>query len=59
MIRPRVKPEHAAYRIAGNRVRLGGLSFGIAAEVEDPMTIAVTANPRMSARRSIGTPFVG
>jgi molybdopterin/thiamine biosynthesis adenylyltransferase len=36
MSRPRVKPEHAAYRITGGRIRIGGISFGIAAEVADP-----------------------
>ncbi len=53
MIRPRVKPEHAAYRIAGNRVRLGGLSFGIAAEVEDPTGLAWTLLQAMDGSRSI------
>jgi molybdopterin/thiamine biosynthesis adenylyltransferase len=33
--RPRVKPEHAAFRLSGNRVRIGGSVFGIAAEVVD------------------------
>ena len=36
MIRPRVKPEHAPYRINGGRIRIGGASFGIAAEIADP-----------------------
>lgn len=36
MRRPKVKPEHTPYRIAGNRVRIGGLSYGLAAEVKDP-----------------------
>jgi molybdopterin-synthase adenylyltransferase len=36
MNRPRVKPEHAPYRIKGGKIRIGGVSFGIAAEIEDP-----------------------
>jgi molybdopterin/thiamine biosynthesis adenylyltransferase len=36
MLRPRVKPEHAAYRVAGGRIRIGGVSFGLAAELADP-----------------------
>jgi hypothetical protein len=36
MLRPRVKPEHAPYRIAGGRIRIGGLSYGLAAEITDP-----------------------
>lgn len=36
MLRPRVKPEHAPYRIDGGRIRIGGASFGIAAEIADP-----------------------
>jgi molybdopterin/thiamine biosynthesis adenylyltransferase len=33
---PRVKPEHAPYRIAGGKVRIGGVSYGLAAEIDDP-----------------------
>jgi molybdopterin-synthase adenylyltransferase len=33
---PQLKPEHAPYRIAGNRIRIGGVSYGVAAEIEDP-----------------------
>jgi molybdopterin/thiamine biosynthesis adenylyltransferase len=36
MKRPRIKPEHSPYRISGGRIRLGGLSYGSAAEVADP-----------------------
>jgi molybdopterin/thiamine biosynthesis adenylyltransferase len=36
MRRPRLKAEHAPYRIAGHRIRIGGVSYGIAAEIEDP-----------------------
>jgi molybdopterin-synthase adenylyltransferase len=36
MSRPRVKPEHGPYRIAGGKVRIGGVSYGIAGEISDP-----------------------
>jgi molybdopterin/thiamine biosynthesis adenylyltransferase len=36
MLRPKVKPEHAPYRIAGGRLRIGGVSYGLAAEISDP-----------------------
>jgi molybdopterin-synthase adenylyltransferase len=36
MARPRVKPEHAPYRIADGKIRIGGVSYGIAAELADP-----------------------
>src|SRR5258708_30113947 len=36
MRRPGVKAEHAPYRISGNKIRMGGVSYGIAAEIEDP-----------------------
>jgi len=36
MARPRVKPEHAPYRVAGGRIRIGGVSYGLAAEICDP-----------------------
>jgi molybdopterin/thiamine biosynthesis adenylyltransferase len=36
MLRPRVKPEHAPYRIAGGKIRIGGVSYGLAAEISDP-----------------------
>lgn len=36
MKRPRVKPEHEAYRTRDGSVRIGGGVHGIAAEIEDP-----------------------
>jgi hypothetical protein len=37
MLRPKVKPEHAPYRIAGGtKIRIGGVSYGLAAEIADP-----------------------
>jgi molybdopterin-synthase adenylyltransferase len=36
MLKPRIKPEHAPYRIADGKIRIGWVSFGIAAEISDP-----------------------
>ena len=36
MARPRVKAEHAPYRIGGGKIRIGGISYPIAAEIDDP-----------------------
>lgn len=36
MARPRVKAEHAPYRIGGGKIRIGGASYPIAAEIDDP-----------------------
>jgi molybdopterin-synthase adenylyltransferase len=36
MLQPRVKAEHAPYRISHGRIRIGGVSFGLAAEISDP-----------------------
>jgi molybdopterin-synthase adenylyltransferase len=36
MSRPRVKPEHAPYRIADGNIRIGGVVYGLAAEIPDP-----------------------
>lgn len=36
MLRPRFKSEHAPYRIADGKIRIGWVSFGIAAEISDP-----------------------
>lgn len=33
---PRVKPEHAPYRLRDGRIRIGTRVYGIAAEIEDP-----------------------
>lgn len=43
---PKVKPEHAAYRLADGRIRIGGEIYGLAHEIEDPhgwVWAAVTA----------------
>src|SRR5574342_615953 len=34
--RPMIKPEHVPYRIANQRIRIGGVVYGIAAELRDP-----------------------
>jgi molybdopterin-synthase adenylyltransferase len=36
MSRPRVKPEHAPYRVAAGKIRIGGASYALAAEISDP-----------------------
>jgi len=36
MKKPRVKPEHAPFRISGRKIRIGGVSYGLAAEIPDP-----------------------
>lgn len=36
MSRPRVKPEHAPYRVSAGRIRIGGVTYGTAAEIADP-----------------------
>lgn len=53
MRRPRVKPEHTPYRIAGGRVRIGGLSFGLAAEVADPTGAVWTLLESMDGSRGV------
>jgi molybdopterin-synthase adenylyltransferase len=52
MRRPRVKPEHAPYRIAGGRIRIGGLTYGIAAEITDPDGSVWTLLQSMDGSRS-------
>ena len=36
MRKPRIKPEHAAYRTTEGNIRIGGGVYGIAAEINDP-----------------------
>jgi molybdopterin/thiamine biosynthesis adenylyltransferase len=50
--RPRVKPEHAPYRISGGRIRIGGESYGIAAEISDPAGLVWTVLTSMDGSRS-------
>ena len=53
MLRPRVKPEHAPYRISGVRVRIGGVSYGIAAEIKDPDGFVWTLLQNMDGTRGV------
>jgi molybdopterin/thiamine biosynthesis adenylyltransferase len=52
MRRPRVKPEHAPYRIGGNRIRIGGVSYGTAAEITDRAGWVWTLLQSMDGTRS-------
>lgn len=52
MNRPRVKPEHTPYRIGGGKIRIGGVSFGIAGEIEDPDGWVWTMLSAMDGSRS-------
>lgn len=36
MARPRVKLEHVPYRIASGKIRIGGVSYAVAAEIDGP-----------------------
>jgi molybdopterin/thiamine biosynthesis adenylyltransferase len=53
MARPRVKPEHAPYRISDGRIRLGGVTYGIAAEVSDSTGSVWTLLSSMDGTRSV------
>lgn len=53
MDRPRVKPEHAPFRISGNRIRIGGAAYGIAAEIKDPDGFVWTLLQSMDGTRGI------
>lgn len=53
MGRPKVKPEHSPYRIAGNRIRIGGTAYGLAAELEDPGGWVWTMLTAMDGSRSL------
>lgn len=52
MLRPRLKAEHAPYRIGGNRIRIGGVSYGIAAELNDQAGWVWTLLQSMDGTRS-------
>jgi bacteriocin biosynthesis cyclodehydratase domain-containing protein len=54
MQRPRVKPEHAPYRISDDRIRLGGVSYGIAAEIKDPTGSVWTLLQSLDGSREVG-----
>lgn len=50
---PRVKPEHAPYRISDGRIRIGGVSYGIAAEIKDPTGSVWTLLESMDGTRDV------
>lgn len=54
MMFPRVKPEHAPYRLTDSRVRIGGDIYGIASEIEDPGGLAWAALNLMDGTRTQG-----
>lgn len=53
MIRPRVKIEHAPYQIAGGKIRIGGVSYGVAAEISDPDGWVWTLLTSMDGSRTV------
>ena len=53
MRRPRVKSEHAPYRIAGGKIRIGWVSYGIASEIADPDGWVWTMLTAMDGSRSL------
>lgn len=53
MNRPRVKPEHQPYRLGADRIRIGGVSYGIAAEITDPDGLVWTLLQAMDGTNSV------
>ena len=53
MNRPRVKPEHAPYRVGADRIRIGGASYGIAAEITDQDGLVWTLLQAMDGTHSV------
>jgi molybdopterin/thiamine biosynthesis adenylyltransferase len=53
MRRPRVKSEHAPYRIAGGKIRIGWVSYGITSEIADPDGWVWTMLTAMDGSRSL------
>lgn len=51
--RPRVKPENRPLRLASGAIRIGGLIYGVAAEIEDPSGAVWTLLGAMDGTRSI------
>ncbi|GHE32946.1 thiamine/molybdopterin biosynthesis protein [Streptosporangium violaceochromogenes] len=49
---PRVKREHAAYRLADGKIRIGGRIYGVAEEIEDPDGLVWHALGAMDGTRS-------
>jgi len=48
-----VKPEHEPFRVTGNRIRIGGPTYGIAAEIADPSGAIWTLLRSLDGRRSV------
>src|SRR6266496_2655018 len=53
LVRPRIKPEHSPYRISGNKIRIGGSIYGIAAELNDPTGEVWTLLESLDGSRSV------
>ncbi|WP_084516890.1 HesA/MoeB/ThiF family protein [Microtetraspora niveoalba] len=49
---PRIKPEHAAYRLDDGRIRIGGDIYGLAHEIDDPHGWVWTALEAMNGTRT-------
>ncbi|MEU6439269.1 ThiF family adenylyltransferase [Streptomyces sp. NPDC047046] len=54
MRRPRIKPEHRAYRTVDGNVRVGGVVHGIGSEIEDPEGWVWTLVEAMDGTRAPG-----
>jgi molybdopterin/thiamine biosynthesis adenylyltransferase len=52
LVRPRIKPEHRAYRTVDGNVRIGSVVYGIGAEIEDPDGWIWTLTEAMDGSRS-------
>jgi molybdopterin-synthase adenylyltransferase len=50
---PRVKPEHKPFRITGGKIRIGGISYGVAGEIDDPDGWVWTLLEAMDGSRGI------
>ena len=53
MLRPRVKSEHGPYRIDEDKIRIGWVSYGIAAEIADPEGWVWTMLTAMDGSRTV------
>ncbi|ONK11485.1 ThiF family adenylyltransferase [Streptomyces sp. MP131-18] len=61
--KPRIKPEHAAYRTTEGNIRIGSVIFGIGAEIKDPAgwlwTLASGADGTRTEEALIGHVLAG
>jgi molybdopterin/thiamine biosynthesis adenylyltransferase len=53
LIRPRIKPEHRAYRTVDGNVRIGSVIYGIGAEIADPDGWVWTLTEAMDGSRTV------